>query len=106
MKTNTVSDRCRNILDEMGRIPVIIPGKLCPRHGKDGKATGWKLQRWHAGRNETRHIPADWVASVQAGTQGHERFMVLAREYADTRGKEALGELRGPEDSKKKRMKR
>ena len=58
MTTTTVSTRCQAILDEVGKIPVIVPGKLGSRRDARGHVTGWKLQRWHEGRNETRHIPA------------------------------------------------
>ena len=101
MNTNTSADRGQTILAEMGSIPVIVPGKLCERHGEGGKVTGWKLQRWHNGHNETRYIPAELVARVQEGTEGHQRFMNLAREYAEVRGEEALQETRRAENSKK-----
>ena len=91
MKPKPPLARCHEILDEMGQIPTIVPGKLSERHGAGGKRTGWKLQRWHAGRNETRHIPAELVERVQAGTVGHRRFLALADEYAELRGREVLG---------------
>ena len=103
MQTNTPSDRGVAILSEMGRIPVIIPGTLSPRHGPDGQVTGWKLQRWHVGRNETRYVPAGLVEKVRQGTAGYVRFRELADEFTELRGREALGE--GETSVKKKPMK-
>ena len=102
MNTNTPSNRCATILDEMARIPVLIPGTLSPRQDAHGKVTGWKLQHWHGGRNETRYIPAGLVEIVRQGTAGHEQFQALAEEFADLRGRQALGEE--PGDAKKKPM--
>jgi len=91
MTTKTLSDRCRAVLNEMESIPVIVPGKVCARREPGGKITGWKLQRWHDGHNETRHIPAALVECVKAGTQGHQRLMDLADEFAELRAQEVLG---------------
>ena len=102
MTTTTVSTRCQAILDEVEKIPVIVPGKLGQRRDARGKVTGWKLQRWHEGRNETRHIPAALVDQVKAGTEGHRRFMELVYEYAQLRGQEALGTGVEAGNSKKK----
>lgn len=102
MTTTTGSTRCQDILDEVGKIPVIVPGKLGQRHDARGKVTGWKLQRWHEGRNETRHIPATLVEQVKAGTEGHRRYMKLVDEYAQLRGHEALRAVGEAADSKKK----
>ena len=52
MTTTTAQTRCQAILDEMAKIPVIVPGKLGQRRNTNGKITGWKLQRWHKGRND------------------------------------------------------
>ena len=91
MTTDTSTNRCRTILAEMEKIPVIVPGKVCERREAGGKITGWKLQRWHEGHNETRHIPAPLLHRVREGTAGHQRFMALANEFADLRGQEVLG---------------
>lgn len=89
---------------EIEKIPVIVPGKVCERREAGGKITGWKLQRWHAGRNETRHIPAAILDRVREGTVGHQRFVALADEFAELRCREVLGEGDSAGSSKKKRM--
>ena len=81
---------------------MIVPGKLGQRRDACGKVTGWKLQRWHAGRNETRHIPAALVEQIKVGTEGHRRFVDLVHEYAHLRGQEALRAGGEAVDSKKK----
>jgi hypothetical protein len=106
MSTNASSDRCQDLLAEMGQIPVIIPGKLCKRHNAEGKLTGWKLQQWRNGSNKTRYIPAGLVEQVQEGTTGHQQFMTLACEYAEAKGEEALKELNSTVHSKKKLTRR
>jgi len=104
MKTAPPSDRCHAILEEMENLPVIVPGKLCERREASGKITGWKLQRWHDGHNETRHIPAPMLDRVREGTDGHKRFMALADEFAALRGQEVLGAPDTAGSSKKKPM--
>ena len=106
MNTQTAAERCQGLLAEMGQIEVIIPGKLCQRRGQKGKITGWKLQRWQKGRNETRYIPAGLTERIQEGTAGHQRFMALAHEYTEVKGEEALADLSAPSHAKKKPMKR
>ncbi len=106
MSTTTPAELGQRMLAEMASIPVIIPGKVCKRKGPGGKVTGWKLQRWQKGRNRTQYLPAELVEKAQEGTAGHERFMVLAREYADVKGEEAMKALRSPADSKKKPTRR
>jgi hypothetical protein len=86
----------------MGKIPIIVPGKLGQRRDANGKITGWKLQRWHKGRNETRYVPAALVERVAEGTKGHRRFMALTDEYAHLRGQEALANVSDADGSKKK----
>lgn len=102
MTTKTLSDRCRAVLNEMENIPVIVPGKVSVRRESGGKVTGWKLQRWHDGRNETRHIPAALVDRVKEGTQGHQRLMELANEFAELRAQEVLGKPSVATPSKKR----
>lgn len=91
MTTKTHSDRCRAILNEIEKIPVIVPGKVSARREASGKVTGWKLQRWHDGHNQTRHISSALVERVKEGTQGHQRFVKLANEFAELRAQEVLG---------------
>jgi len=106
MSTTYPSTSGQDLLANMARIPVIIPGTLCKRKDPGGKINGWKLQRWHRGRNETRYIPVGQVEKVRAGTAGYAQFMTLARQYAEAKGQQALNALDMPADSKKKPMKR
>jgi hypothetical protein len=82
----------------MEQIPVIVQGKLSERTS-GGKVTGFKLQRWRHGRNQTRHIPAPLVETVRQGTDGYEQFLRLAEQYVEVREDQAL---RAPAGSKKK----
>ena len=92
----------QELLARMARIPCIVQGKLSERRSND-KITGHKLQRWRAGRNQTRHIPASLLDTVQQGIEGYERFKELAQQYVEVREAEALTEESG---SKKKPTRR
>lgn len=96
------SDLGQAILARMGQIPVIVQGKISERR-RQGKRTGYKLQRWRDGRNQTRHIPAGWVDTVREGTKGYAQFMQWAQQYVEVREAEAL---RMAPDSKKKPTRR
>jgi hypothetical protein len=106
MHTTHGSALGQDLLANMARIPVIIPGKLSERKDPRGKINGWKLQRWHNGHNETRYISAEQVATVREGTAGHQQFVALTQEYIEVKGREALSTLNTPSDSKRKPMKR
>lgn len=95
---STPDRRGQELLARMEQIPVIVQGKLSERKS-GGKATGFKLQRWRHGRNQTRHIPAPLVETVRQGTEGFEQFLRLAQQYVEVREEEAL---RTPAGSKKK----
>jgi hypothetical protein len=97
-----ISSRGQAILARMGKISVIVQGKVSERRRGD-KVTGCKLQRWRRGRNETKHIPAGLVEKVREGTEGYAQFAELAQEYIEVREAEAL---QIEPDSKKKPMKR
>ncbi len=81
--------RGQEILAQIGRIAVIVQGKVSERRQGD-KVTGCKLQRWRNGRNETRHIPAALVETVRQGTRGYAQFMELAQQYVELREADAL----------------
>ena len=99
MSTQPTPDRRgHELLARMEQIPVIVQGKLSERQS-GGKVTGFKLQRWRHGRNQTRHIPAPLVETIRQGTEGYEQFLRLAQQYVEVREIEAL---RAPADSKKK----
>ena len=106
MSTTPASKLGQDLLANMARIPVIIPGKLSQRKDLSGRINGWKLQRWNNGRNQTRYVPAEQVEKVREGTLGHQQFMALAEEYVEAKGQEALSALAAPPESKKKPMKR
>ncbi len=106
MSTTPTSKSGQDLLANMARIPMIIPGKLSERRDPSGKINGWKLQRWNNGRNQTRYIPSEQVEQVREGTLGCQQFMTLAKEYVEAKGEEALNALATPPDSKKKPMKR
>ena len=89
MNTSNTSNRGRELLERMEKIPVIVQGKLSERRS-GGKVTGYKLQRWRRGRNQTRHIAAGLVDTVREGTEGYEQFMDLAQQYVEEREADAL----------------
>jgi hypothetical protein len=102
MKTPTVSRQGgEELLARMGQIPLIVPGKLSERR-TGGKVTGYKLQHWRAGRNQTRHVPAGKLETVRRGIQGYAEFLDLAEQYVQRRAQEAFA---SPADSKKKPIK-
>lgn len=105
MKTHPIdSKKGQDILTDMDRVPVIVQGKLCERRS-GGKVTGYKLQRWREGRNQTRYVPAHLVDKVREGTNGYGQFMALAQQYVELREREAL-EVPGEADAKKKLTRR
>ena len=106
MNTTQPSVSGQNLLADMARIPVIIPGTLSQRRDSKGKLNGWKLQRWCNGHNDTRYIPAAQIEQVRQGTAGHQQFMALAQQYVAVKGQEALRALNRSPDSKKKPTKR
>lgn len=101
--TTTSAPESRTLLDEMAKIPIIIPGKLSQRRNTAGKVTGWKLQHWQDGRNQTHYIAASLAPQVVAGTEGYQRFRELADAYARQRGEEALRHAEETADSGKKK---
>lgn len=103
MNTSTTANRGRELLEQMAKIPVIVQGTLSERRSGD-KVTGYKLQRWRRGRNQTRHIAAGLVDTVREGTEGYEQFMDLAQQYVEEREADALHSA--PAQGKKKSTKR
>ncbi len=108
MNTNNPhgSERRREILAEIGQIPVIIAGTLTTRQRRRGKGHSivhHQLQRWREGCNNTRHVPSDRVPTVHAGVEGYRRVQTLIEELARLDESTALA-TNG--DSKKKLTKR
>jgi len=98
-----MSERRREILAQIGQVPVIIDGTLSHRERKRGGARAMvyhQLQRWRGGRNDTRHIPSERVEAVRQGIDGHERVQALITEIARLDERAVLGTASG--DSKKK----
>ena len=90
MTTKHSSKGRDEILVQIGRIPVIVEGKLSERRDTTGRPTGHKLQRWRNGKNQTLHIAGELVAKVREGTQGYRRLTELTQEYVQTREREVL----------------
>jgi hypothetical protein len=101
--TCRLSERRREILAQIGQVPVIIDGTLSQRERKRGGARAMiyhQLQRWRGGRNDTRHIPSERVEAVRQGIDGHERVQALIKEIARLDERSVLDAASG--DSKKK----
>ena len=91
MKTkHTTKDR-HEILVQVEQIPVIVEGKLSERRDTTGKPTGFKLQRWRHGKNQTLHVAGELVDKVREGTEGYKRLTALTQEYVQTCEQEVLG---------------
>jgi len=97
------SERRRELVAEIGRIPVVIEGALSRRERQRGGAratVSHQLQRWRSGHNDTRHVPADRVDAVRSGLEGYQQLQGLVAELAH--GDEHAVLSRTPSDSKKK----
>ena len=84
-KSAALSERRREIVAEIGKIPVLIEGTLSERRRKRGGAEArvyHQLQRWRGGGNDTRHVPAGAVAAVKEGVDGYRRAQALISELA------------------------
>jgi len=65
----------------MAQIQRMERGKLTVmRQGPDGPY--YKLQAWEHGKNLSRYVERDQVASVQEALDGYHQFQALAEEYA------------------------
>jgi hypothetical protein len=87
MKTNTIStsERRRDIVAEIGQVPVIMGGTLTERKRKlSGTRTAvyHQLQRWRGGHNDTRHIPLERLNAVRDGIEGYKKVQALVDEMA------------------------
>jgi len=83
--SRSLSEQRREILAQIGQVPVIIDGTLSQRERKRGGARAMvyhQLQRWRGGRNDTRHIPSERVQAIQDGIKGYERAHALLRQIA------------------------
>jgi hypothetical protein len=75
--------RRQEILQEMNSITRMERGKLCTQSRGPNFPPFHKLQCWRRGRNYTRYVPADEVATLQEALAGHQRFQQLAEEFVD-----------------------
>jgi len=86
MKTTTdsFSERRREIVTEISRVPVVISGTLTTRKRERGGkvAVYHQLQRWRNGSNDTRHVPTDRLEAVRDGVKGYGRIQALVEEMA------------------------
>jgi hypothetical protein len=76
----------QQLLQQIAAIPNMERGKLS--HYSFQERTGHtgpyhKLQSWQDGKNHTRYVPADELASVQAALAGYDQYQQLTRQYAD-----------------------
>lgn len=75
----------QHLLQQIAAIPAMERGKLSAYSFKErsGAAGPYhKLQHWHNGKNQTRYIPADELATVEAALAGYARYQQLTEEYA------------------------
>lgn len=104
---SSLSERRQEILEAIGRVPVVIEGTLTVRERKrkgPKVARYHQVQRWKDGRNETRHIPAECVDAMRQGITGYQRVQALISEMAQMDEQALLD--KGPKDIKKKPTKR
>ena len=67
------------LLEQIAAIPAMERGKLSPHSAGRHQ----KLQCWQAGRNHTRHVPADELPAVQSALAGYAQYRQLTEQYAD-----------------------
>ena len=63
----------------MAAIQAMERGTLCRMAGRPH----YNHQTWRDGRNVSRYVPRDEVASLRKALAGYRRFMELAQQYAD-----------------------
>lgn len=67
------------ILEQMAAIKRMERGKICRLAGRPH----YNHQTWLDGRNVSRYVPAEEVASLQEAIDGYNLFRTLAETYAD-----------------------
>jgi hypothetical protein len=76
----------QQILQQISAIPTMERGKLSAYTFKDRSPRvipHLKLQTWEHGKNQTRFVPPEEVAAVQAALDGYAQYQQLTRDYAD-----------------------
>jgi hypothetical protein len=76
MKTTKNAQR---LLEQMAAIREMERGKVCRMKGRDH----FNHQTWQAGRNVVRYVHRDDMPELQRAIDGYNRFLILARKYAD-----------------------
>lgn len=83
-------NRRQQILVEMAQIDTMEKGRLTEEYRdsyKGGKPVKlgpyYKYQRWEAGKNVSRRVPAVQAAELREAVEGYHRFKALAEEYAE-----------------------
>jgi len=74
-----------DLLAQIARIQSMERGKLCVCHLNDRRADAgpyYKLQRWEAGKNRTRHVRPEEVALLEEALAGYAQFQELSEQYA------------------------
>jgi hypothetical protein len=88
------------LLHQIAQIQHMERGKLSVmREGPEG--THFKLQAWENGKNISRHVSSDEVATVQEAIDGYQKFQALTEHYAQQVIDKTRAELAG--NSKKKK---
>ena len=67
------------LLEQIAAIPAMERGKLSPH----SSGRHQKLQCWQAGKNHTRHVPADELPALQGALAGYAQYRQLTEQYAD-----------------------
>jgi hypothetical protein len=99
--------RRKQILKQMARINRMEKGRLNEEYRertRDGETVRlgpyYKYQRWEAGRNVSRRVPATEVEQLRKAVEGYHEYDELAKEYAELTI--AMTRQSAPDASKKK----
>jgi hypothetical protein len=72
------------ILQQIAQIPRIERGKLCVlRQGPNGPY--YNHQTWENGKNVSRYVPPDQVATLQEALAGYQRLLALLDQFVQLR---------------------
>ena len=72
----------QSILQQIAQIQHMERGKLCVlREGPNGSY--YNLQCWDNGKNCSRYVPGDQVASYKEAIAGYQQFQQLTAQYAN-----------------------
>ena len=91
----------QSLLQQMAQIQQMERGKLCIiRQGPQGSY--YNHQTWEKGKNVSRYVPQDQVATLQQAIAGYEQFQTLMEQYVQLIVDKTRAELAS--GSKKKRL--